>query len=157
MRKVKAIIQQMFQRGTTPEDYHLQISDHLGALAKELKVDNDDEVIAHVAACLNFLAVMCGTEDRDRLRETGDIAGRFANQALDQYATPEPEPEETLRRLTERGIDIACSAMRERNWVVVTEGVAKLIFLDDLSRKVASGEEVLKDRSQEEWADVIGE
>jgi hypothetical protein len=139
------------RHAASSEEYHLQVSEQLGALAKEFRVDNEDEVISHVAACLNMLAVLCGTGDKERLLDTGRVATRLANEALEQYSKPEPAPEETLRRLIERGIDIACGAMYARNWKVAAEGLAKLVFLDDLAKKVASGEEVLKGRSQESW------
>lgn len=139
------------------EDRHLQISERLGAIAKDLSGDDSDEVIAHTAACLNFLAVLCGSEDKERLLYAARAANRWASEALEEYAEPEPEPEETLRRLIESGIDIACGAMYCRNWKVATEGLAKLMFLDELSQKVASGEEVLKQQPETEWPDVVGD
>jgi hypothetical protein len=144
-----------FKRELPPEEQRLQVSEQLGALAKELGVDSPDVVISDTAAILNFLAVLCGSGDGERLHDAGFITQRFATEALEQYAEPEPAPEETLRRLIERGIDIACGAMYARNWKVVSEGLAKLVFLDELAKKVASGEEVLRDRSQESWPDVI--
>lgn len=145
-----------FRPKLSTEDRHLQISERLGIIAKELSRDGDDEVVAHTAACLNFLAVLCGSEDKERLLYTARAANRWASEALEEYAEPEPKPEETLRRLIEKGIDIACGAMYCRNWTVATEGLAKLVFLDDLSKKVASGEEVLKERPETDWPDVIG-
>jgi hypothetical protein len=144
-----------FKPQLSAEEYHLQVSEQLGALAKKLSTDSKDEVTRHTAACLNMLAVLCGTGDKERLFEAGHATSRLADEALKQYAEPEPVPEETLRRLIERGIDIACSAMYARNWKVVTEGLSKLILLDDLAKKVASGEEVLKKQTEDVWDDVI--
>jgi hypothetical protein len=144
-----------FKRESPPEKQRLQVSEQLGAIAKELRVDNPDAVISDTAAILNFLAVLCGSGDGQRLHDAGFITQRLATEALEQYAEPEPAPEETLRRLIERGIDIACGAMYARNWEVASEGLAKLMFLDELAKKVASGEEVLRD-SQESWPDIIG-
>lgn len=136
---------------------HLQIAERLNALGKQVTSNADDDEIAHhVAACLNFLAVLCGTDDDTRLFDSGCILRRFSEEALEQFKTPEPEPEETLRRLTERGIDIACAAIRERKWEIATEGLAKIIYLDELSQKVASGEETLRKQPEVEWPDVVG-
>lgn len=143
-----------FQPELSSEERHLQISERLGAIARELAND-DDEVSAHTAACLNFLAVLCGSEDKERLLYTARAANRWASEALEEYAEPEPKPEETLRRLIEKGIDIACGAMYCRNWEVATEGLAKLMFLDELASKVASGEEVLREQPSDNWPDVI--
>jgi hypothetical protein len=147
-----------FRGPVSDEDRHLEISDRLGDLVKKLKpLGEDDPVIGHTVASLSFLAILCGSEDKARLFLAASTIHRFASEALEQYAEPKPNPEEELRRLIEKGIDIACNALVRRDWTMATEGLAKLVFLDDLAKKVASGEEILKDHTQDEWADVIGD
>ena len=70
-----------FKRELSLEEQRLQVSERLGALAKELRVDNPDPALSDTAAILNFLAVLCGSGDKERLHDAGFITQRHASEA----------------------------------------------------------------------------
>lgn len=124
----------------------------LGVVAEEMKAGEN----VLTAAILNFTAVLCVTEDVTRMRHLGIVAQELAKQSLKEFERAGPEKvvsvEDRLEDFIQQGIVIAMHALRDRDWQIAAQSIARVAYLDDLLARTKSGEIIPADT----WPDVVG-